>query len=290
MNKDTAIKATYFSIIGNIALVIIKLLGGIFGNSHALISDAIESSGDIVSSFLVFLGIHYSNKPADKKHPYGHGKAEPLITFSVVLFLVASATIIAYESIINLGLEHKAPSYWTLFIIIPIIIWKELSFQFVMRKAKETNSSSLKADAWHHRSDSITSTAAFIGISIALIMGKGWEHADDWASLFAALFIYYNSYKILLPALGEVMEENTFDELTTSVIEIASSVEGVLWAERCLISKYGMKYHSQLNITVERLLSVESGHQIGHNVKEILYKKLPELEHILIHIEPSKVE
>jgi len=288
MNKEIAIKATYFSIVGNIFLVIIKLLAGIFGNSHALISDAIESSGDIISSFFVFLGIRYSNKPADKKHPYGHGKAEPLVTFSVVLFLVAAATVIAYGSIVSLGLEHKTPSYWTLFIIIPIIIWKEISFQFVMKKAKETNSSSLKADAWHHRSDAITSTAAFIGISIALIMGKGWEHADDWASLFAAGFIYYNSYLILMPAVGEVMEESTFDDISKSIIEVAMSVEGVMGAEKCLISKYGMKYHSQLDIIVNSLLSVEKGHQIGHSVKELIYKQMPEIEHVTIHTEPSK--
>lgn len=207
-NEQTAIKATYFSIIGNIALAIIKGVAGIFGNSYALIADAIESTTDIFSSLLVLFGIKYSNKPADENHPYGHGRAEPLVTFLVVGFLITSATIIAYESIQHIGNPHELPKPWTLIILGVIIIWKEISYRLVMKKSKETNSSSLKADAWHHRSDAITSIAAFIGISIALFLGKGYEAADDWAALFASGFIIYNSYLIFRPALGEIMDEH----------------------------------------------------------------------------------
>ena len=188
-----AIKTTYFSIIGNTALAIIKGLAGFFGNSYALIADAIESTTDIFASFLVLFGIQYSNKPADENHPYGHGRAEPLITFLVVGFLITSATIIAYESILNIGTPHDLPKSWTLYVLGAIIVWKEYSFQLVMRRSKETNSSSLKADAWHHRSDAITSVAAFVGIAIALFLGKGYESADDWAALFASGFILYNA-------------------------------------------------------------------------------------------------
>jgi len=191
--EQTAIKATYFSIIGNTSLAIVKGLAGFFGNSYALIADAIESTTDIFASFLVLFGIKYSNKPADDNHPYGHGRAEPLITFLVVGFLITSATIIAYESIQNIGTPHDLPKSWTLYILGAIIIWKEYSFQLVMKRSKETNSSSLKADAWHHRSDAITSVAAFIGISIALYFGKGYESADDWAALLASVFILYTS-------------------------------------------------------------------------------------------------
>ena len=170
-HEQTAIKATYFSIAGNISLAIIKGLAGFFGNSYALIADAIESTTDIFASLLVLFGLKYANKPADKDHPYGHGRAEPLITFLVVGFLIISASVIAYESIKNIGTPHELPEMWTLFVLAPLIIWKEISFRLVMKKGKETNSSSLKADAWHHRSDAITSVAAFIGISIALYFG-----------------------------------------------------------------------------------------------------------------------
>src|SRR5258705_10549293 len=212
-NEEKAIKATYFSIFGNAALSLVKWLTGYFGNSYALIADAIESTTDIFSSLLVLLGLKYTNRPADKNHPYGHGRLEPLITFMVVAFLVTSATIIAYESIKNIAAPHDSPKLFTLFILAPIIIWKEISYQLIMRKAKQTNSSALKADAWHHRSDAVTSVAAFIGISIALIFGKGYESADDWAALFASAFILYNSYRIFRPALGEIMDEHLYDDL-----------------------------------------------------------------------------
>ena len=189
-NEQTAVKATYFSIIGNALLAIIKGLAGFFGNSYALTADAIESTTDIFSSFLVLFGIKYSNRPADENHPYGHGRAEPLFTFLVVGFLITSATIIAYESINNIGTPHELPKPWTLLVLGTIIIWKEYSFRLVMKRSMESNSSSLKADAWHHRSDAITSVAAFIGISIALFLGKGYESADDWAALFASGFIF----------------------------------------------------------------------------------------------------
>mgnify|MGYP003396046864 CR=1 FL=1 len=147
-NEQKAIKATYFSIAGNTSLAIIKGFAGLFGNSYALIADAIESTTDIFASFLVLFGLKYASRPADKNHPYGHGRAEPLITFLVVGFLITSASIIAYESIKNIGTPHDLPKVWTLLILAPLIIWKEISFRLVMKKAKETNSSSLKADAW----------------------------------------------------------------------------------------------------------------------------------------------
>ena len=211
-HEETAIKATYFSIIGNTILATVKGVAGYFGNSYALIADAIESTADIFASFLVLFGIKYSNKPADENHPYGHGRAEPLVTFLVVGFLITSATIIAYESIKNIGTPHELPHPFVLLVLIPIIIWKEISFRIVIKKSKETNSSSLKADAWHHRSDAITSIAALIGVSIALLAGKGYESADDWAALFASGFILYNSYHIFRPALVEIMDEHKFDD------------------------------------------------------------------------------
>lgn len=286
-NEQTAIKATYFSIIGNICLACIKGLAGFFGNSYALIADAIESTTDIFASILVLFGIKYSNKPADENHPYGHGRAEPLITFLVVGFLITSATIIAHESINNIGTSHDLPKSWTLFVLGAIIIWKEYSFRLVMKRSIESNSSSLKADAWHHRSDAITSIAAFIGISIALILGKGYESADDWAALFAAGFILYNSYMIFRPALGEIMDENLYDDLISEIRVISLQVDGIVDTEKCFIRKAGMKYHVDLHAIVNSQITVKEGHDISHLLKDTLRQKIPELGHVLIHIEPS---
>ena len=286
-NKQVAIRTTYFSIIGNTILAIIKGLAGYLGNSYALIADAIESTTDIFSSLLVFLGIKYSNKPADENHPYGHGRAEPLVTFLVVGFLITSATIIAYESIKNIGTPHNLPKTWTLFVLGAIIIWKEISYRLVIRKSKETNSSSLKADAWHHRSDAITSVAAFIGISIALIFGKGYESADDWAALFAAGFILYNSYLIFRPALGEIMDEHLYEDLVKEIRETSLKVDGILATEKCFIRKAGMKYHVDLHAVVNANISVKEGHELAHKLKDILKQEIPQLGQVLIHIEPN---
>lgn len=286
-HEETAIKATYFSIVGNTCLAIIKAIAGIFGNSYALIADAIESITDIFASFLVLFGQKYANRPADKNHPYGHGRVEPLITFLVVGFLITSATIIAYESIKNIGTPHDLPKPWTLLVLFPLIIWKEISFRLVMKKAKETNSSLLKADAWHHRSDAITSVAAFIGISVALFFGKGYETADDWAALFASGFILYNSYLIFRPALGEIMDEHLYDDLLEEIRKIALTVEGIVATEKCFIRKAGMKYHIDLHAIVDANISVKNGHEIAHKLKDTLRNEIPQLGNVLIHIEPN---
>ena len=276
-NEQKAIKSTYFSIIGNTCLAIVKGLAGYFGISFALIADAIESTADIFASFLVLFGIKYSNRPADDNHPYGHGRAEPLITFLVVGFLITSATVIAYESILNIRTPHDLPKAWTLIVLGFIIIWKEISYRIVIKNSNETNSSSLKADAWHHRSDAITSVAAFIGISIALILGKGYESADDWAALFASGFIFYNSFLIFRPALGEIMDEH-----------VSLKVDGIINTEKCFIRKAGMQYHVDLHAIVDASITVKEGHDIAHKLKDLLREEIPQIGHVLIHIEPSE--
>lgn len=286
-NEIKAIKATYFSIAGNLLLAIIKGLAGFFGNSFALIADAIESTTDIFSSILVLFGLKYAQKPPDENHPYGHGRIEPLITFLVVGFLITSAILIAHQSIQNILIPHKTPEAWTLIVLAVIIVWKEISYQYVLKKSKETKSSALKADAWHHRSDALTSIAAFIGISIALLFGEGYETADDWAALFAAGFILYNSYKIFRPALGEMMDEHVYDDLIAEIRHISLKVDGVLGTEKCYVRKAGMIFHVDLHAIVNGQISVEQGHKISHNLKDALKLKLPNLGQVLIHIEPS---
>ncbi len=286
-NEQTAIRTTYFSILANTLLAAIKGLAGFFGNSYALLADALESTTDIFSSLLVLFGLKYANRPADKNHPYGHGRAEPLITFLVVGFLITSATVIAYESIQNIGTPHELPKSWTLFVLGAIIVWKELSYRMVLKKSKETNSSSLKADAWHHRSDAITSIAAFVGISIALFFGKGYESADDWAALFASGFIIYNSYLIFRPALGEIMDEHVYDDLVEDIRKVSLSVKGIEGTEKCFIRKAGMKYHVDLHAIVDANISVKEGHDLAHRLKDTLRSEIPQLGHVLIHVEPN---
>lgn len=285
--RQVAVRAVYFSIFGNLALAIGKWLAGYFGHSYALIADAIESTSDIFSSILVLFGIKYSSRPADKNHPYGHGRLEPLITFMVVAFLVVSAIVIGVQSIKNIYTPHELPKGYTLIVLVFVILIKEIFYRFVNRKSKETKSTSLKADAWHHRSDAITSAAAFVGISIALIFGKGFESADDWAALLAAFFILYNSYLIFRPALGELMDEHLHEDLVVKIREISLEVPKVLGTEKCFIRKAGMHYHVDLHIFLDGNLSLREGHEIAHLVKDRILEKLPEILDVLIHVEPQ---
>jgi len=286
-NRQKAIRTAILSAFVNAILAIVKGLAGIFGNSYALIADAIESTTDVFSSLLVLFGLKYSTRPADNNHPYGHGKAEPLITFIVVGLLVTSATIIAYESIQNIQTPHKIPKPYTLAVLASIVVIKEIFYRFVARKSDETKSSSLKADAWHHRSDAITSLLAFIGISVAVFMGKGYETADDWAALLASGFIIYNAFLIFRPALGEIMDEHLYDDVIEDIRKIAEQVEGVKGTEKCFVRKTGMSFHVDLHIWVDGTISVTDGHDIAHLVKEAIQNQLPEVANVLIHVEPE---
>lgn len=286
-SESTALRTSILSLISNLLIAIVKGLAGFFGNSYALIADAIESTTDVFASFLVILGIKYANRPADDNHPYGHGKIEPLITFLVVGFLIVAAVFIAYESIVHIMTPHKTPKPWTLAVLGSIIIWKELSYRFTLKKSRDTGSTSLKAEAWHHRSDAITSVAAFVGISIALIFGEGYETADDWAALFAAGFILYNSYLIFRPALGEVMDEHFYDDVIEEIRIVSSKVDGVLDTEKCFVRKSGMKYHVDLHAIVNGKISVKEGHDISHKLKDELIEQIPSIGSVLIHIEPE---
>lgn len=288
--KQKAIQTSVYSLLSNFLLALIKAFGGIFGNSFALIADAIESTSDIFSSFFVYFGLKYAHRPPDENHPYGHGRAETLITFLVVAFLIVSATIIGFESVLNIMTPHELPEKWTLYVLAGIIIWKELSYRYVIHQSKLTGSSALKADAWHHRSDAITSVAAFIGISIALYAGKGYEAADDWAALFASFFILYHAYKILSPALREVMDENIYPELKDDIHRFSKGFPGIIATEKCFIRKSGIQYNIDLHVIVDGTISVKEGHFKAHQLVDFLKLKLPEIGQILVHIEPDQMD
>lgn len=286
-SEKIAVRTVWFSIAGNTALAVIKGLAGFLGNSFALVADGIESTSDIFSSLLILIGFKYAHRDADENHPYGHGRIEPLVTFVVVVFLVISAMIIAKEAIRNILTPHELPEAWTLWVLGFIILWKEISYHLVARKSEETNSTALKADAWHHRSDAITSVAAFAGISFALVMGEGYEAADDWAALLAVFAILYNSYKIFRPALGELMDEQVYDDLVAEIRTISITVEGIVGTEKCYVRKSGTSYYVDLHAIVDGSISVSAGHYLAHKLADTLKSKIPAIGNVLVHIEPK---
>lgn len=283
---DQGLKTTLAGIIINLMLAFIKGAAGILGNSYALIADAIESASDIFASVIVWFGLKVASKAPDQDHPYGHGKAEPLATMMVALFLITAAILIAIQSVHNIVTPHKTPAPFTLLVLVLVIGIKELMFRYVSKKGAEINSTAVKADAWHHRSDAITSFSAFIGISIALIGGPGYESADDWAALIAAVIIVYNAYHIFFPAISEVMDAAPPSEIENEIRALAMTVEKVEGLDKCLVRKMGFEYFVDLHVVVDGSLSVRDGHDIAHRVKEVILEAKPQIYDVLVHIEP----
>ncbi len=271
----------------NLVLALVKISTGVIGNSYALIADGIESTSDIFSSLIVLSGLQFSSKPADQSHPYGHGKAESLAGLAVALFLIGAGILIAIQAIREILSPQLAPAWYTLPILAIIIVVKEGLYRKMYSVGTDLDSSSLRSDAWHHRSDAITSLAAFVGISIALIGGAGYESADDWAALLAVVIIFANGIRLLRPALNEVMDASVSDDIEQQVISIASSVDGVVAIEKSRIRKSGLGYLMDLHVQVDSDISVKNGHAIGHRVNDRLMRSSIPITDVVIHIEPA---
>ena len=292
LNKDThpahaGIRSIRHGIFAYLFLAILKGLVGFFGNSFALIADAIESSADVFTSIIVWIGLKSASKPPDEDHPYGHGRAEPLAGIVVALSLIGAAIFIAIESIRLIQTPHKSPAAYTLIVLVIVIFLKEYMFRYVEKTANDIGSIAVKGDAWHHRADAITSFTAAIGITIALIGGEGYESADDWAALIAAAFIVFNAWHIFEPAFHEVMDKAPPQYLVEEVRELARQVEGVQDVEKCFIRKSGFEFFVDIHVVVDGDLTVKEGHKIGHDVKDYIMQHKPLIYNVLTHIEPS---
>ncbi len=270
----------------NVALAIVKLLTGIFGRSYALIADAIESMADAVSSIIVWRAMVIAEKPADKDHPYGHGKAEAIATAAIAVMLLGAALFICSRSANEIRIPHRAPKPYTLFVLLGVVLIKEGLFRFVGRVGEEVQSGAVKADAWHHRSDAITSAAAALGISISLVGGEAYRAADDWAAIFAAVIIAFNGYRLLRPALDELMDAAPKEDIAGRARAIALRVKGVRGVEKCFARKMGYSYWLDMHMEVDGGLSVAVAHELSHTVKDAVRAELPRVLDVTIHIEP----
>lgn len=281
-------RASFVSVVANPLLALGKIVAGVLGNSYALVADGIESSADVFSSLVVWKALRVSTRPADRDHPYGHGKAESIAGLIVAAALIGAAVLIAVQSVKEIVTPHHAPAAFTLVVLVVVVLTKELLFRYVVRAGKALNSTALKSDAWHHRSDAITSVAAFIGISIALLGGQGYEAADDWAALLACAIIAYNGVQLARPALAEIMDAAVERETETRVREVAGAVDGVRLIEKCRIRKSGLGLLMDIHVVVEGSLTVREGHTIAHRVKDALMTTtdLP-VHDVVVHVEPD---
>lgn len=288
MNGDTArsLRFVQAGALLNVVLAFVKIFAGLAGHSYALVADGIESAADVVSSLVVWSGVRIASRSADDSYPFGYGKAEALSSAIVGLMMCAAALAITLESIREIVTPHHAPAPFTLYVLVGVVFVKELLFRKVMRESQATGSSAVHADAWHHRSDAITSGAAFIGISVALIKGPGWEPADDWAALVAAAVIAYNGAGIIRPAIAELMDRAPDEEVLRRVAEAAVAVPGVQAIEKLKARKAGVGYWVDLHVQADALMSLHDAHILSGCVKSAIRAAEPRVVGALIHMEP----
>jgi cation diffusion facilitator family transporter len=286
-NMQTGARVALAGMIVNVLLAAAKITAGFLGNSYVLIADGIESSLDIGGSAVIWGGLKFASRPPDATHPYGHGKAEPLAAGIVAMGVIIAAIGLAIQSVREIFMPHHAPAPFTLLVLIVVIVVKEFLYRSVIRLGKNVESTAVQTDAWHHRADAMTSIAAFGGISIALVGGENWRSADDWAALFACAVIAANGYRLLFPALHEMLDTAPRGEIVATIQGAAGSVPGVLEVEKCLVRKMGLSFYVDLHVGVDGGISVRDGHHIAHQVKDAIKRTDSRIADVLVHVEPA---
>jgi cation diffusion facilitator family transporter len=286
-NLQTGARVALLGLVINVVLASVKIVAGVVGHAYVLIADGMESALDVAGSIVIWGGLTVAARPPDRTHPYGHGKAEPIAAFLVALCVLAAAVGLAIESVREILTPHHGPAPFTLAVLVVVIVIKEILFRYVNRIGQNLESTAVRTDAWHHRSDALTSAAAFIGISVALIGGERWQSADDWAALFACAVIAANGVHLALPAFQEIMDTAPSAKIVKAICSVASSVPGVLEVEKCYARKMGLDYYVDLHVGVDGDISVHQGHEIAHRVKSAIQQSDARVADVLVHVEPA---
>ncbi len=283
-----SLRVTFLGMVVNATMAAAKMAAGIWGHSHALVADAVESFADLFSSLAVWRGLVVAAEPADQDHPYGHGKAEPIAAAVVATLLLLAAVWIAIQAVREILQPHLGPAPFTLVVLLVVVAVKEGLFRYVLRESISVESSAVRTDAWHHRSDAITSLAAGIGITVALAGGRGCESADDVAAIVAAGIIAWNGWRLLRPALDELMDAAPRPELIEIIRRVAENIPGVDRIEKCIVRKMGYHHLVDMHVEVDPQITVLEGHRIAHHVKDQVRREVPSVSDVLVHIEPSQ--
>jgi cation diffusion facilitator family transporter len=271
----------------SIALAVIKIASGVVGHTYALVADGVESLLDVFSASVAWGSLRYSARPPDEKHPYGHGRAEALGALVIAAVLIAASLGIAALSIREILTPHLLPAPFTLAVLVGVILVKEVLFRFLVREGRDIRSRAVETDAWHHRSDALTSAAAFIGISLAIWHGDGWAAADDWAALFACGIIAFNGLRLLRSAFDDVMDAAPPADVEAAVRQVALTVAGVRGTHKCRVRRSGVALFIDLDVIVDGDISVHRGHDIAHQVKAALLDSQLGVLDVIVHVEPS---
>ena len=279
-------RATAFAILASAILAAVKILSGVFGNSYAMIADGIESTLDIMSSLVVLGSLRIAASPPNERFPYGYGKVEALGAMVISAVLLVAAAGIAVQSVHEIRTPHHAPAPFTLAVLVGVVAVKEMMFRRLSSTGAAIESGAMRSDAWHHRSDALTSLAAFVGITVALMMGPGYESADDWAALAACGVIVFNGVRLLGSALRDLLDAAAPPGIEEVIRAKARGVEGVQEIEKCVARKSGLGWLVDLHVEVDADISVRDGHEIAHRVKDRLMSGDPAVIGAEIHIEP----
>ncbi|MFO1452424.1 MAG: cation diffusion facilitator family transporter [Opitutaceae bacterium] len=272
----------------NAILAVAKFTGGVMGSTYALIADGVESLLDIATSTLVWAGFKWAARPPDADHPYGHGKAEAVAAFGVALVIMGAAYWIGRNAVHEIITPHRGPHWATLPLLAGIVIVKTVFSRRMNAEGKNTASTALGAEAWHHFSDAVTSAAAFVGIAVAIAGGPGYESADDWGALLACAVIGWNGVTVFRQALGDIMDSAAPTDLDLEVRRVAQGVEGVVNLDKCRVRKSGLSYLVDIHVRVDPTLTVAAGHEIAHAVKDALLESSLRIGDVLVHIEPAE--
>lgn len=284
-----AMRSAQTGMLVNALLAMIKLVAGVAGNAYALVADAVESAADIFSSLVVWSGLRIASREADDDYPFGYGKAEPLAAIVVSVMLLGAAVGICVEAVREIRTPHHAPAPFTLAVLVGVILVKEVLFRRVVAVGHEVQSTAVKADAWHHRSDAITSLAAFIGISVALVGGEGWEAADDWAALAAAGVIIVNALLLARPAIHDLMDRSPGAEILARIEDAARATPEVRAVEKLHVRKVGLHFYVDIHVQAEPMMSLRDAHTLSGKVKTAVRTAIPEVRGVLVHMEPHEL-
>ncbi len=278
-------KVSLISIVFNVILCVFKIFAGILGNSKAMIADGIHTLSDVLATFVVYLGLKVSSKEADENHPYGHEKYEPVFAKIVSVILIITGFVIGYKSILALIKGNiKVPGRIALIAAFVSIIMKEGMYWYTIKVAKKINSISMEADAWHHRSDAFSSIGTFAGILGARM---GYVILDPIAGIIVSFFILKVGIEFYLRATRQLVDEAADIETIEKIRNFTCSVKGVEGIKDLKTRIFGNKMYVDIDIFVDGMLSVEEGHNIAENVHDIIEKKIGNVKHCMVHLEPK---
>lgn len=270
----------------NVGLAAVKLIGGLVGQSFALIADAVNSIGDVVTTIVVLFALRVAQRPPDDEHPYGHTRAEAIAASNVALLVVVSAVFVGWEAVQRFGLRHEPPPAWTLWIAGFNVLIKEGLYQYKVRVGRRTGSAAIVANAWDHRSDAFCSLAVLIGLAAIRFGGPSFVGADEVASMVVVTAIVWSGVQLFRSSASELMDPQADSEFVGGIRRAAREVEGVRDVEKLWVRKSGLEFFADIHIQVDPHLTVAAGHRIGHQVKARLLDQFPGLRDVLIHLEP----